>query len=137
MFTLPQTGRFLRSDPASQQPDSAPRGMSRVVIKFGEDIESAQTLNRLLHQHFDEEQIYIDHFSVRNCQNLLHSANTLIEPYGTVISSITQITVAESIGIEGRRYYDAQVRCVICCKTTLWLLASLRWITRAGSRCAT
>src|SRR5690606_11759342 len=41
-----------------------PRGMNRIVVEkpFGEYLESAQMLNRLLHQHFDEEQIYrIDH----------------------------------------------------------------------------
>lgn len=91
-----------------------PRGMSRVVIEkpFGEDIESAQTLNRLLHQHFDEEQIYrIDHFlGKETVQNLLvfRFANTLIEPlWNRNFIDHVQITVAESIGIEGRAdYYD-------------------------------
>lgn len=91
-----------------------PRGMSRVVIEkpFGEDLESAQMLNRLLHQHFDEEQIYrIDHFlGKETVQNLLvfRFANTLIEPlWNSNFIDHVQITVAESIGIEGRAdYYD-------------------------------
>ncbi len=91
-----------------------PRGMHRVVIEkpFGEDIESAQMLNRLLHQHFDEEQVYrIDHFlGKETVQNLLvfRFANTLIEPlWNRNFIDHVQITVAESIGIEKRAdYYD-------------------------------
>ncbi len=91
-----------------------PRGMNRVVIEkpFGEDLESAQTLNRLLHQHFDEEQVYrIDHFlGKETVQNLLvfRFANTLIEPlWNRNFIDHVQITVAESIGIEKRaNYYD-------------------------------
>ncbi|MDV6344615.1 glucose-6-phosphate dehydrogenase [Nitrosomonas sp. Is37] len=91
-----------------------PRGMSRVVIEkpFGEDLESAQVLNRLLHQYFDEEQVYrIDHFlGKETVQNLLvfRFANTLIEPlWNRNFIDHVQITVAESIGIEKRAdYYD-------------------------------
>jgi glucose-6-phosphate 1-dehydrogenase len=91
-----------------------PRGMHRVVLEkpFGEDIESAQALNRLLHQHFDEEQIFrIDHFlGKETVQNLLvfRFANTLIEPlWNRNFIDHVQITVAESIGIEKRAdYYD-------------------------------
>ena len=91
-----------------------PRGMNRVVIEkpFGEDIESAQRLNRLLHLHFDEEQVYrIDHFlGKETVQNLLvfRFANTLIEPlWNRNFIDHVQITVAESIGIEKRAdYYD-------------------------------
>lgn len=91
-----------------------PRGLHRVVIEkpFGEDLESAQMLNRLLHQHFDEEQVYrIDHFlGKETVQNLLvfRFANTLIEPlWNRNFIDHVQITVAESIGIEDRAdYYD-------------------------------
>lgn len=91
-----------------------PRGMNRVVIEkpFGEDLESAQVLNRMLHQHFDEEQIYrIDHFlGKETVQNLLvfRFANTIIEPlWNRNFIDHVQITVAESIGIGKRAgYYD-------------------------------
>jgi glucose-6-phosphate 1-dehydrogenase len=91
-----------------------PRGRSRVVLEkpFGEDIESARMLNQLLHQHFDEEQIFrIDHFlGKETVQNLLvfRFANTLIEPlWNRNFIDHVQITVAESIGIEDRAdYYD-------------------------------
>src|SRR5258706_12611162 len=38
-----------------------PRGLHRVVVEkpFGEDIESAQKLNELLHRHCTERQIYL------------------------------------------------------------------------------
>jgi len=93
---------------------NTPRGLHRVVIEkpFGEDLESAQMLNRLLHQHFDEEQVYrIDHFlGKETVQNLLvfRFANTLIEPlWNRNFIDHVQITVAESIGIEDRAdYYD-------------------------------
>lgn len=42
-----------------------PCGASRIVVEkpFGEDLKSARMLNKLLHQSFQEEQIYrIDHF---------------------------------------------------------------------------
>jgi glucose-6-phosphate 1-dehydrogenase len=91
-----------------------PRGQNRVVLEkpFGEDIESARMLNQLLHQHFDEEQIFrIDHFlGKETVQNLLvfRFANTLIEPlWNRNFIDHVQITVAESIGIEDRAdYYD-------------------------------
>jgi len=69
-------------------------------------------LNQLLHQHFDEEQIFrIDHFlGKETVQNLLvfRFANTLIEPlWNRNFIDHVQITVAESIGIEKRAdYYD-------------------------------
>ncbi len=91
-----------------------PRGMNRVVIEkpFGEDLDSAKRLNQLLHQYFDEEQVYrIDHFlGKETVQNLLvfRFANTLIEPlWNRNFIDHVQITVAESIGIEKRAdYYD-------------------------------
>jgi len=91
-----------------------PRGNSRIILEkpFGEDIESACALNRLLHQNFDEDQIFrIDHFlGKETVQNLLvfRFANTLIEPiWNRNFVDHVQITVAESIGIENRAdYYD-------------------------------
>ncbi len=90
------------------------QGWVRIVIEkpFGEDISSARELNRLLHRYFDESQIYrIDHYlGKETVQNLLifRFANTIFESLWSRdrIESV-QITVAESIGIEGRAsYYD-------------------------------
>jgi glucose-6-phosphate 1-dehydrogenase len=91
-----------------------PRGLHRIVVEkpFGEDIESARLLNRLLHEYFDEEQVYrIDHYlGKETVQNLLvfRFANTLIEPlWNRNYIDHVQITVAEQIGIGTRAdYYD-------------------------------
>ena len=91
-----------------------PHGLHRVVVEkpFGEDLESAQRLNEVLHEHFDEKQIYrIDHYlGKETVQNLIvfRFANLMIEPLWNrnFIDSV-QISVAESAGISTRAdYYD-------------------------------
>lgn len=86
----------------------------RIVVEkpFGRDLESAQTLNRDLHQVFDEAQIFrIDHYlGKETVQNILvfRFANGIFEPlWNRRYIDQVQITVAESLGIEGRgTYYD-------------------------------
>ncbi len=84
-------------------------GFRRVVIEkpFGHDLESAKELNARIHQHLREDQIYrIDHFlGKETVQNILalRFANGLFEPvWNRDRIDHVQITVAESIGIEGR-----------------------------------
>lgn len=94
---------------------SGPASRHRIVVEkpFGTDLESARLLNQHLHRHFQEEQIYrIDHYlGKETVQNLLvfRFANTLIEPiWNRHYIDHVQITVAESIGINGRAaYYDS------------------------------
>ena len=87
---------------------------SRIVVEkpFGHDLKSAEALNTDLRGSFLEGQIYrIDHYlGKETVQNLmaLRFANALWEPLwnATHIDHV-QITVAESLGVEGRgEYYD-------------------------------
>ncbi|MEM9791952.1 MAG: glucose-6-phosphate dehydrogenase, partial [Pseudomonadota bacterium] len=87
---------------------------SRIVVEkpLGHDFESARELNRQLSTSFSEHQIYrIDHYlGKETVQNLmaLRFANALFEPlWNAQHVDHVQITVAESIGVEGRGgYYD-------------------------------
>jgi glucose-6-phosphate 1-dehydrogenase len=87
---------------------------SRIVVEkpFGHDLETAKALNADLLQAFDETQIYrIDHYlGKETVQNLmaLRFANSLFEPlWNSTHIDHVQITVAESIGVQGRgEYYD-------------------------------
>ena len=89
-------------------------GWSRVIIEkpFGEDISSAQALNRLVWNVFDETQVFrIDHYlGKETVQNLLvlRFANAVFEPLWNrdYVDNI-QITVAEEVSVGDRtRYYD-------------------------------
>jgi glucose-6-phosphate 1-dehydrogenase len=90
-------------------------GWTRIVIEkpFGVDLESALDLNRLTHTYFDEPQVYrIDHFlGKETVQNVLafRFANLLFESsWNRDRIDRVEITVGESIGIEGRAgYYEA------------------------------
>jgi glucose-6-phosphate 1-dehydrogenase len=85
------------------------RGWSRVIVEkpFGFDLPSARKLNRQLREVFDEDQIFrIDHYlGKETVQNLsvFRFGNGLFEPIWNrrYIDSV-QITVAETVGIEGR-----------------------------------
>ena len=77
---------------------------------FGHDLASAKALNACLLKYLKEEQIYrIDHFlGKETVQNImaLRFANGLFEPiWNRDRIDHVQITVAESIGIEGARQF--------------------------------
>jgi glucose-6-phosphate 1-dehydrogenase len=89
-------------------------GWTRLVVEkpFGRDLDSARALNKTIHRHFDEDQVYrIDHYlGKETVQNLLvfRFANTIFESLWNRdrVESV-QITVAEDIGIGSRAgYYD-------------------------------
>ena len=87
---------------------------TRVVIEkpFGSDLQSAHKLNDHVLSVFDEEQVYrIDHYlGKETVQNVLvfRFANGIFEPiWNRNYVDNVQITVAESIGVEGRGgYYE-------------------------------
>ncbi len=88
---------------------------ARVVVEkpFGRDLESARSLNSTLYEALPESGIYrIDHYLGKEAvQNILYFrfANSFLEPiWNRNHIRQVQITMAESIGVEGRgRFYDS------------------------------
>jgi glucose-6-phosphate 1-dehydrogenase len=91
------------------------KGWTRLIVEkpFGHDLASARELNTILWQHFEEKEIFrIDHYlGKETVQNMLalRFANGIFEPiWNRQFIDHVQITVAESIGIEGRAgYYES------------------------------
>jgi glucose-6-phosphate 1-dehydrogenase len=90
------------------------RGYTRLVVEkpIGHDLASAETLIRQTQRAFDETQVYrIDHYLGKAMvQNLLvfRFGNAIFESiWNRKHVESVQITVAESLGLEGRAsYYD-------------------------------
>jgi glucose-6-phosphate 1-dehydrogenase len=94
-------------------------GWTRLVIEkpFGHDLESARELSTLLQRHFSEDEIFrIDHYlGKETVQNMLalRFSNGIFEPiWNRQFIDHVQITVAESMGIEGRANYYEQAGAV-------------------------
>jgi len=87
---------------------------SRIVIEkpFGNDLDSAKVLNRLLNNIFSESQIYrIDHYlGKETVQNILafRFANSILEPiWNRNHIDHVQVSVTEQLGVGDRGgYYD-------------------------------
>lgn len=86
----------------------------RIIVEkpFGDDLASAQALNKILLSSFDEHDIFrIDHFlGKRPVNNLMvfRFANTFVEPFWNrhYVESV-QLTMAENFGVQGRgAFYD-------------------------------
>jgi len=97
---------------ASGLAEAPARGWRRIIVEkpFGTDLDSARALNRLAHQHFDEDQVYrIDHYlGKETVQNLLvfRFGNGMFEPvWNRRYIDHVQITAAETVGVEHRAAY--------------------------------
>jgi glucose-6-phosphate 1-dehydrogenase len=86
----------------------------RVIVEkpFGHDLDSARALNRAIREVLKERQIYrIDHYlGKETVQNIMafRFANGIFEPiWNRRYVDHVQITVAETVGVEGRGgYYE-------------------------------
>ncbi len=117
-------GRFFDAAvPPAAYPDIVKRigeaGLQRTATivfekPFGRDLASARELNAVMHEVFDESQVFrIDHYlGKETVQNILafRFANGMFEPiWNRRYIDHVQITVAEQIGIEGRGAFYEQV----------------------------
>ncbi|TML17544.1 MAG: glucose-6-phosphate dehydrogenase [Actinobacteria bacterium] len=87
-------------------------GWVRLIVEkpFGHDLASARELTALLSEHFTEEEVFrIDHYlGKETVQNMLalRFANGIFEPiWNRQFVDHIQITVAETLGVEGRAAY--------------------------------
>jgi glucose-6-phosphate 1-dehydrogenase len=89
-------------------------GWVRLIVEkpFGHDLGSARSLTKQISSHFTEEEVFrIDHYlGKETVQNMLalRFANGIFEPiWNRQFVDHIQITVAETIGIEGRaEFYE-------------------------------
>jgi glucose-6-phosphate 1-dehydrogenase len=88
---------------------SPTQGYARIVIEkpYGHDLADALALDDVVHAAFDESDVFrIDHYLAKETvQNLLalRFANSIFQPiWDRTWVDHVQITVAESIGVEGR-----------------------------------
>ena len=107
-FAVPPAGIGPLVDDIGRHRDAS-AGWTRLVIEkpFGHDLASAERLNAEIAQHFVESEIFrIDHYlGKETVQNLLalRFANGIFEPiWNRQFVDHVQITVGESMGIEGR-----------------------------------
>jgi glucose-6-phosphate 1-dehydrogenase len=90
-------------------------GWTRLIVEkpFGHDLASARALNEAIHRRFTETEVFrIDHYlGKETVQNMLalRFANGIFEPiWNRQFIDHIQITVAESMGIEGRANFYEQ-----------------------------
>jgi glucose-6-phosphate 1-dehydrogenase len=106
-FAVPPSAFIVLVKKIGERRDT--EGWTRIIVEkpFGHDLESARELNKVIWEHFDEREVFrIDHYlGKETVQNLLalRFANGIFEPvWNRQFIDHVQITVAESLGIEGR-----------------------------------
>ena len=122
LCTQPRRMVYLATPPSAFAPYAqalAEHGLAkgtRLVLEkpFGLDLASARALDKALHRHFAEEQLYrIDHFMGKeNVQNTLvfRFGNSLFERvWNRDAIDHVQLTVSETLGIEGRGAFYEEV----------------------------
>jgi len=97
------------------QEDKGGKGWARIVVEkpFGRDLDTAIDLDRSLHEHYQEHQIFrIDHYLAKETvQNILmfRFANSIFEPiWNRRYIDHVSITAAETLGVEHRAGYYEQ-----------------------------
>ncbi|MCJ2377501.1 glucose-6-phosphate dehydrogenase [Vibrio sp. ZSDZ34] len=114
LATPPSLYSVIPASLAAHGLNSEEDGWKRLIIEkpFGYDLASAQKLDKEIHEHFQEHQIYrIDHYlGKETVQNLLvfRFSNAMFEPlWNHRYIDYVEITGAEFLGVEGRGgYYD-------------------------------
>jgi glucose-6-phosphate 1-dehydrogenase len=113
-FAVPPSAISVLIDRLGRRRDEW-RGWTRLIVEkpFGFDRESARQLNTEIGRFFEEREIYrIDHYlGKETVQNMLalRFANGIFEPiWNRQFVDHVEITVAESIGIEGRAAFYEQ-----------------------------
>ena len=114
LATPPSLYSVIPASLAAHGLNSEEDGWKRLIIEkpFGYDLASAQKLDKEIHDHFQEHQIYrIDHYlGKETVQNLLvfRFSNAMFEPlWNRNFIDYVEITGAEFLGVEERGgYYD-------------------------------